>query len=842
MEKSLKGKRWTLKECDQEQADRLSQEMKISPILARLLVIRGLSDSEQVQRFLNPSLADLVEPGMFREMDLAVDRLMQARTHKERILIHGDYDVDGIAASALMVEYLRLREWEADVILPNRFDEGYGLSDEVVQQAAEDGYSLILTVDCGITASKEIELAKSLGLDVIVTDHHEASNNGRPEMAVAVIDSKVQDSGYPHDMLSGTGVAYKLVEALEIQLRDQGFPSVDLKQWHDLVALGTIADIVPLLGENRILVRSGLEQLKVTRRPGLRALMDRANVVQEKIGVWTVSFIIAPRLNAAGRTGDPRTSLDILLTPDYQEAMELAGILEETNQFRKSLVEEVGRDCNRMLKDNPELLDDGVLLLAKKDWPKGVLGIVASRLLESFYRPTILLTIEDGVAHGSGRSIPGFNLVDCLSQCGDLFTSFGGHEGAAGLNFSEDNLDELRVRLRKVADEMLKDQDLSAYIDVDAEIPIEDLSNELIEDLEQLAPFGEKNRSPVFVSRNIDITGRMQIFGNNHLKFLLGEPGRIIEALAFSQGKILDKVDSNHLDFVYTMRKGTFRGEERIEMMLKDIGVSAPVQSARAGIAPARRVLDWREKDSLIEAFLEEVGKHNDQFVFAIDYDDPKREQLLQVLGEKSVEVEQSDCLVEAIHHVHRNSTRFAIAPVWRRPDVRLSLAEEECRPLRVIMLSFPGGAISGIHPLLDDVREHGSDLWLYLAFGKDEREAKTQQIQESYPDRDFLAKIYRLIQMSAVNGQIHLPQALTAWAKKGFSSVAIQSALLIFEELSLLQQLNQGETLELLPAETKRSLEYSETYKHGQQQRQIFETWAKWVMQSPAPEVASKL
>jgi len=844
---SLNGKCWEIRQADEGKASRLCTELGIGPILARLLVLRGFEEPDQVYAFLNPSLENLVEPSRFVEMPAATARLFQALENKERILIHGDYDVDGISASALMVEYLCLRGWDADVVLPSRFEEGFGLSAEKVREASAKGYSLLLTVDCGITANEEIALARSLGIDVIVTDHHEPGPE-RPAEAVAILDPKLPGSGYPHEILSGTGVAYKLVEALEFECRQQGKKAVDLCQWHDIVALGTIADVVPLLGENRILVRSGLGWLKAGDRPGVKALMEKTGLIQERIGVWSVSFILAPRLNAAGRLGDPRIALDLLLSKDYSEALDLAGILDETNQERRTLEGAVKKDCERMISQSPETAEREFILLAKPDWPKGVLGIVASRIAETYNRPTILLTIEGDEANGSGRSVPGFNLVECLRRCEGLMFSYGGHEGAVGLRLDKKNVSGLRKGLIAAARDMVGPEPLISRLYVDGELSLDDIDNRLVSELDLMEPHGEGNRAPLFVTSNVEVEGKGQIFGNNHLKFVLGKPSRPVEAIAFSQGGLLAKIGSRRVDMVYTLGKRSFRGVEKLELIIRDLRMAEGGDEAGSVSSESktkRRVVDWRGRSNLLGCLQQEYEKSSGKVIFAVDFEETIRSPLVDWLRTRTSEdhdIIEAGCFGEACATLHSEPGRVALAPVWRNEGVILGLEDVEEEALKVFVLSLPTGEFAGTARLLDGLRDHRESLWVYLAFGQEECDRKNVQIADSYPNEDTLRQVYRYLQSVAFDGRVRVAKALEGWSSQGLQAVTLRAAVAIFEELEFLEILDEGAVISFQSVQKKRSLSDSAAFRHGELQRQSFEQWSRWALRAPAPEVARKI
>ncbi|HHW13524.1 MAG TPA: single-stranded-DNA-specific exonuclease RecJ, partial [Firmicutes bacterium] len=512
-------RRWIWPPDCAEQIEKLEQG-GISPVLARVLAARGFSEPAAAHAFLHPESA-FGDPRLLLGMEQAVRRIEAAFAAGERIRVYGDYDVDGLSATALLVEYLQSRGARVDFRLPSRFEEGYGLSLAAVEEAAADGVRLLLTVDCGITAAAEVARAAELGVEVIVTDHHEPP--AELPRAVAVLNPKQPGCPYPFKELAGVGVAFKLVEALagvaQESVQDRLGPLLDL------VALGTVADVVPLLGENRLHARWGLERLRSSPRPGLAALLQ-VGELGRKSDSAVIAFGLAPRLNAAGRLGDATIGVRLLLERNPARAEALARELEAANRTRQALEEQIMAEAVAALEGQGEPERALALVAAGEGWHPGVIGIVAQRVVERFHRPAVVISLDGGVGRGSARSIPGFHLYDALRECADLFVKFGGHAMAAGLTLPAGNVPAFRERLAAVAAARLAPEDLQPTLRLDACVAAEDLRPELVEELQALAPFGAGNPSPVLVLQGAEIVEeRLVGEGGRHWKLSVRPAG-----------------------------------------------------------------------------------------------------------------------------------------------------------------------------------------------------------------------------------------------------------------------------------------------------------------------------
>lgn len=558
-------KAWEIDSSDDKAVAGLVKALGISPVLARLLAKRNVKDPEEARNFLSCDLSSLHDPFLFRDMDKAVRRIKSAIAGKERILIYGDYDVDGLTATALL--YTALKRCGAHVhnYIPDRVKEGYGLNAEALEKAQKDGSRLVIAVDCGVTAVEEAALLKKHRIDCIIIDHHQPIKDRLPE-AFAILDPLVPGCRYPYKCLASVGLVYKLTQALGCAIEE------DL----DLVALGTISDVAPLTGENRILVKHGLKYLAKTQRAGLRALMEVAGIGKKKeFYTETVGFILGPRLNASGRMNSSMHSLKLLLTGDREEAKKLAEELDKSNRERQAMEQVILKEAISKVEREVNFKEHRVIVLHGDKWHPGVIGIVASRLVDKFYRPTILVAFdEDGLGHGkgSGRSIRNFHLFEALSKCKEHLIEFGGHEHAAGITISRGNIDAFRDRLNAVAREVLQPLDLIPRLEIDAWISLKDLTRKFLKELELLEPFGVGNRKPVFAVKGLSLKSKPKILNYNTLKIWVTDGELTYEAVGFK--KALDyKLDSasSIFDLAFTPSINVWQGQESIQLQLKDL-------------------------------------------------------------------------------------------------------------------------------------------------------------------------------------------------------------------------------------------------------------------------------
>ncbi len=547
----------------------LQRELGLSPMLARLLVNRDVLGAEAAGAFLSARLAEhLRSPMLFRDMGRAADRVVAALQGGERIGIYGDYDVDGISGSAILLTFLRELGHEPLLHIPHRLRDGYGVTEPGVRRLAEGGAKVMITVDCGGVAHREIALAGELGMAAIVCDHHQVS--GTPLPAHAVLNPIEPDGGFPFPGLCGAGVAFYLALGVRMRLRDAGVaPVPDLRRYLDLVTLGTIADIVPLVEENRVLVKHGLRELTQSSRPGMIALKLVSGVDAVSSGV--VGFRLAPRLNAGGRLADALRSVELLSTGDRARAEQLAQELDQENRARQAIEMEILGDAVARIEDTPDFAQRRSVVLASSDWHPGVIGIVASRLVERYYRPTILIAVNDasGVGRGSGRSIRRFDLHEAVSACREPLEGFGGHRMAIGLSIRSDKVEEFAGRFEEAVRQRTTEDDFVAETNVDAELSLRDIDEALLADLDRLEPFGMGNPEPIFCSRRVSVASS-RIVGEKHLKLFLRQEGRAVDAIGFGMAERGVR-EGEAIDVLYTPQQNEWNGRVRLQLRLRDL-------------------------------------------------------------------------------------------------------------------------------------------------------------------------------------------------------------------------------------------------------------------------------
>ncbi len=550
----------------------LARDLRLTPLVAATLARRGIVTAAQGHEFLNSRLSSLPDPFLFKDMDRAVERLARALAGGEKVSVHGDYDVDGITGTSLLVENLRLFGFDVGYHIPLRLRDGYGLSADALRQAAGQGVSVVVSVDCGVSAVDEGRLAAELGLDLIVTDHHQPPDP-LPE-AYAIINPHRPGCGFPFKELAGVGVAFFLLVALRKALREQGAfkrgPEPDLRRSLDLVALGTIADIVPLKGVNRSLTRFGLGLLESGQRPGVRALKEVAAVKQVSCG--SVGFRLAPRLNAAGRLEDAALGAELLLTPSDSEAKKTATFLNQLNGERQQIEADTLAQAIERLESEG---DNGArsIVLADRRWHPGVIGIVASRLVERYYRPVVMIALDEEGGKGSARSIKGFHLYESLSRCSEHLQGFGGHEYAAGLSLEGARVDGFARAFESVACALLDEEDLVPSLLHDGEIALEELSRQTVTELESLTPFGAGNPEPAFVATGIRVQ-QAAVVGGGHLRFTARQGGYSLPCIAFGMGDWIDRL-AGEVDILFSAGFNEWQGRCSIQLRIKDIRFSS---------------------------------------------------------------------------------------------------------------------------------------------------------------------------------------------------------------------------------------------------------------------------
>jgi single-stranded-DNA-specific exonuclease len=563
-------KRWALKSPGlRALVEDLSKQLNISPVLSSLLIQRDITSFDGAKKFFRPAVTDLHDPFLMKDMDKAIVRLETAIINKENILVYGDYDVDGTTSVALVYSFIKSFYDNIDYYLPDRYKEGYGISFAGIDFAHDNNFSLVIALDCGIKANDKVEYATERGIDFIICDHHRPGE--KLPSASAVLDPKREDCEYPFDELSGCGIGFKLIQAYALK---HSIPFEAIEQYLDLVAISTAADIVPITGENRVLVYFGLHWLNKNPRPGIKAILELAQVKRE-LTVSDIVFIIGPRINAAGRIQDARQAVDLLISANRSDALFEGGKINESNVERRTLDLSITEHALLLVQEDPHFSKRKSTVLFHPSWHKGVIGIVASRLTEKFYRPTIILTESNGVATGSARSIKDFDIYNAIESCSDLLEQFGGHMYAAGLTLKLENIERFTERFEEIVSSTIDERSLIQEIEIDADLAFKDITPAFFKILKQFAPFGPGNMNPVFRTENVRDTGMTRVVGNNHLKLNLAEDETTrfgMDAIAFQLGQFYPMVSRRiPFDICYTIEENVWNGKTSLQLNVKDI-------------------------------------------------------------------------------------------------------------------------------------------------------------------------------------------------------------------------------------------------------------------------------
>ena len=557
------NKKWQLNEVNDELADKIANEFNISKIVASIIANKGLKDNNEIEVFLHPRRGDFHDPFLMPDMDKAVARIIQAIENKEKVAIYGDYDVDGITSSTVLHRFLEERGLHTDIYIPNRLNEGYGLNKKEIEAIAETKHTLIITVDCGITGYDEIEYAKTFGIDTVVTDHHEPPEK-LPD-AIAVVDCKRKDNKYPFNGLAGVGVAFKLTQALAIKLN---LPEESYLKYLDIVCVGTISDIVPLVDENRTISKLGLRLVKQTRNIGLKVLLE--SIGYKKIDSNTISFGIAPRINACGRMGHEKEALKLFLTNNIEEAKQITQKLNEYNLQRQEIEKRIFDEAQELMQ-NPEEQKLPCIVLRKENWHHGVIGIVSSKITDMYFKPSILMCIEDKEAKGSGRSIPGFDIHEALENCKENIKQFGGHSMAIGITIDNDKFADFKKQIEEYA-ESKQISEIVPVLNIDEKVQLKNINLSDIKDLELLEPFGEANKPPIFQINNLKIESIRTLTQGKHLKLDVKEENTRFSAIGFNLGNLAnDYKIGDKVNIAGFLEINSFNGMDSIQINIKDI-------------------------------------------------------------------------------------------------------------------------------------------------------------------------------------------------------------------------------------------------------------------------------
>ena len=558
-------KKWLLKEFDKERVLEISKKFKISPLTAIILYNRGIRNDDEIEKFLSKDLSVMYDPFLMCDMDKAVKRILAAKEAGEKITIYGDYDVDGITAIAILYKHLSEMGISVDYYIPDRMQEGYGVNRDALDKIKAAGTTLIITVDTGITAVEECEYARNIGLDVIVTDHHECKEI-IPDV-YAAIDPKRKDCGYPFKSLAGVGVVFKLIQALD---ENKSLPDL-MEKYADLMCLGTVADISPLVDENRIIVTEGLKRFNKTKNIGLKALID-VSTNGKAITTSTIGYIIAPRINASGRLGCASRSVELFLTDNEENAHNLALSLCEENTLRQQTEQKMFKEALEYIENHPEIKDDKILVIPHENWHHGIVGIVSSKITEKFYKPSILFAIDGTEAKGSGRSVSGFNLFDALENSSDLLEKFGGHELAAGLTIKAENIEAFRKRINDYSKDSISEAMLMPTIMLDAAIKVPYITIDTVHEINRLQPFGVDNPTPSFAVKNIKIHKISVMSDGKHLRMTLLKDGKYLDSVGFGMGEYYHHLEEGDIiDVAFALDINDYKGFQNVQLILKDI-------------------------------------------------------------------------------------------------------------------------------------------------------------------------------------------------------------------------------------------------------------------------------
>lgn len=557
------SKKWQVYQVDNEKVEQIQQKYEVNKLLATILANRGIVEEKQIDKFLHPKRSDFYNPYEMPDMEIAVSRIIKAIENEEKTIIYGDYDVDGITSVTVLKSFLEERGLEVAEYIPNRLNEGYGLNNNAVEKIASQGYTLMITVDCGISAVEEVRYANELGIETIITDHHEPGNE--LPAALAVVDAKRKDNKYPFRNLAGVGVVFKLSQAIGMRL---DLEEKEYLKYLDIVCIGTISDIVPLVDENRVIVKLGLKLVEQTKNLGLRSILKSAGY--SKIDSTTISFGVAPRINASGRMGHQEDALKLFLSKEIDEVNELTQKLNDYNRIRQETEKNIYAEViSKIEKDN--LSEKNTIVVMGKNWHHGVIGIVSSKITEMYFKPSILLCEEDDCGKGSGRSIPGFDLYEALTECKEFIDRFGGHSMAIGINIKKENFENFKNKLEEIATQK-HIEDIVPILKIDAQVSLDEISKDMVDSLKELEPFGEENKTPLFVFKNLKIDSIRALSEGKHLKLTLKDSKNIVNAIGFNLGELTNeyKID-DRVDVVGNLEVNSFNGMENIQINIKDI-------------------------------------------------------------------------------------------------------------------------------------------------------------------------------------------------------------------------------------------------------------------------------
>ncbi|MCX7745553.1 MAG: single-stranded-DNA-specific exonuclease RecJ [Clostridia bacterium] len=787
----LSERKWVHRKISNEEIERTAKAAGISTLLSRIFLSRGIEDISYIKKFLEPSLEELHDPFLLTDMEKGVERILLAIEKKEKIIIYGDYDVDGVTSTSILTDFLLKQGAYVEYFIPDRKDEGYGLSVKTVDKILKLNASLIITVDCGVTALKEVQYINENGMDIIITDHHECKEV-LPE-AIAVINPCRPDCKYPFKVLAGVGIVYKLVQAL---CSKKGLSDAH-NHYLDLVATGTVADVVPLIGENRIIVHYGIKMIEKSSNLGLKMLLEHSGMKDKSVNSWTIGFVIAPRINVAGRIGDASRAVRLFTTESETEAKSIVSELNDENRYRQESELQIYNEVLRAIDIEVDLNKEKVIVVAGKGWHHGIIGIVASRVTEKFYRPSILISLEENMGKGSGRSIEGFNLFKALSTCETLFETYGGHELAAGLTIKEENIALFREKINAYAAEVLKEYDLIPKMKVDCIINKNDITLKNIYELNKLAPFGAHNPSPLFQYDGITVNDIRTVGEDKHLKAKFVDSGSYTDAIGFNMGRLIHSLNhGERVDVVCSLEINSWNSMDKIQLNLKDLRIC--------------------EEISLQDRFFYSLEKCRD---FQIGCEN--KEYLLPDLNEGETEgrILNEEQLAKVLHHLDEKRVVFvlnSLQSVKKLENFLKSLYEDIKKTYEICYTSTKHSESEVVILVNPDIDSHAMNAfdqiiffgcWINknyllklmsgidrtkLAFCSNIREMDFD-LNEIILDRQDLVAVYQFLKSNSENNNLFIGD-LCAFARKISKSYKIKmnyfklkKSLEIFNELKLL-------------------------------------------------------
>jgi single-stranded-DNA-specific exonuclease len=823
-------KKWRVALPCAELAARLAGILDVSPVVAQVLLNRGIGDEGEARQFLHGGAETLVDPFLMLGMGTAVDRVAAAIAGGEKITVYGDYDVDGVTATALLYRVLTRLGGAVDYYIPERQSEGYGLNAAALEALYESGTRLVVTVDCGISATAEVA-AMAGRMDIVVTDHHHPPDVLPP--ALAVLNPRQPGCPYPDKNLAGVGVAFKLCQALWQRLRGGGEPFTG---YLELVAVGTVADIVSLTGENRVLVKLGLQRLAVTDNPGLLALMKVAGLAADKLDTGRVGYIIAPRLNAAGRLGHAAAGVELLITEDGDRAAALAAELDAENARRQAVEKELLAAAERLLAGT-DPVEQNVLVLAGEDWHPGVIGIVASRLLDRYYRPVVMISVRDGVGKGSCRSIPGFDIYHALEDCADLLIQFGGHQLAAGLTVEAANVDKLRERLNALAANVLTAEDYLPVLNIDSRVALAEIDAALLQQLACLAPHGQGNPNPAFVCERLAVTGVRPVGQEGrHLKLRVTQEGASGEVIGWDMGGLAANLTGDAtIDLAFAPEFNDWQGQRNIQLKAHDVHVR---QAAPGHV----RLVDARGQDK--RAYAAQVSTAGAKtLVFVND----RREalQLARHLRQGPGAQATVGCWHQAMSAGRQRRRREEFAAGRVKVLVAAGEYGGDDRDIAAIVIGGLPPSREALAGCCRRATAQDGPVSVHFAYGAADMRANGPLLEALFPDRTAVGWVYVALKEAAgQDGGVALPlralvRATTRRSGKAASPEGVAACLQVLAELGLVCRDEASGKIRLSPAPAKKlALEQSATYRAGVAARQRHASFAAQLLRAPLAEL----